>query len=136
MRYGIRRTALLCDLNRQKMQLAMPHPLHGSNMTGEFFYVPDSSTQNCYFQAIIVIHLYIHGGYNQVMMLVLCCNNATGQFRSVYVAKRGNAIIFDMFFQSDSIEQIPYQVTHGFGAIEITALVHYRIKLLNELITK
>ena len=136
MRYGISKIDLLCDLYRQKMQLAMPHPLHGNNMIGKLFYVPDSSTQNGYFQAIIVIHMYIHGGYNKVAIPVLCCSNATGQLRSVYLAKRGNAMTFDMFFQPDGIEQIPYQVTHGLRAIEITALMHYRIKLLRELIIK
>src|SRR5678815_253842 len=112
------------------MQFAMLHALHGNNMIGEFFYVPDSSTQDGYFQAIVVIDMYIHGGYDKVMMPVLCRSNATGQFGRVYIAERGSAMIFDMFFQADGIEQIPYQVTHGFRAIEITALVHYRICLL------
>lgn len=136
MRYRIRTIAFLGDLDRQKMQLAMLYPLHGNNMIGEFFYVPDSSAQNSYFQAIIMVHMYVHGRYNQVMMPVLCRSNATRQFGRVYIAERGYAMILNMLFQANGIQQLPYQVAHGFRAVEITAPVHYRIKLLRELIIK
>src|SRR4051794_13221709 len=54
----------------------------------------------------------------------------------VYIAERRNAVTFKMFFQADRFKQIPYQITHCFRAIEITALMNYTVKLLGELIIK
>ncbi len=53
---------------------------------------------------------------------------------AVYIAERRNAATFGMFFYANGIKQIPYQVSHGFRPVKITAFMHYDIKLLGELI--
>ncbi len=53
---------LVCGLDRQEMQFAMPYAACSNNMIGKIFYFLDRSTQDGYFQAVVVIHMYMHRG--------------------------------------------------------------------------
>lgn len=72
-------------------------------------------------------------------MVVLCRGNAIGKFpfvMIVYIAERSNTVAFGVFIRVDGFKQISYEITHGFRAIEIAALMYYGVKLLGELTIK
>lgn len=53
---------LLNNVHWQEMQFAVPNPWRGSNKIRKIGHSPYRAAQDRYFQAIIVIHMYMHGG--------------------------------------------------------------------------
>jgi len=137
MGHGGGRMLLVPDFYRHHMQLAVPDAASRHHRIGETFDASDIAAENDHLQAVVVIHMHVHAGQRQVVMVMLHRGNAAGEIGLVVivdVAESGDTVSLVSLVQARGLQFIAYQVAHRFRAIGVSARVYELVELLAELV--
>ena len=118
------------------MQFAMPHPACGHDKVSKAFYLPNRPAENGDFETITMVHMHMHAGENEVVVIMLYRSDTIGQIVLVMivdVAERGDTVTFIPIFQSLGFQFLTYKVAHRLRAVGIAARVHQIVELVREL---
>jgi hypothetical protein len=127
----------LPDFYRHHVQLAVPNAARSHDKVGKIFNALNRASQDDYFETVIVIHVHMHAGQCNVVMIMLYRGNTAGKITFVVivnVAERGDAMAPTSLFQPSGFQLVAYQVAHRLRAIRIASRAYKFVKLFRELI--